>query len=204
MEGSMAKASDLYVDVSAGQYLFREGDTGAEMYIVESGSMAILRAARGGEPLAVLEPGDFLGEMAVLEDQPRFASAVAKTDCRLLRIERSAFAELLRQNVEIAVRIMRKLALRQRRAEQRVSELQQELARLLSEALMNLPRTDRLLFLLSAEGHTSVELAEEFGLSHDAVRSRLKRVRKHLRVALERVDTLISVASTEGLNPSLE
>lgn len=126
----MAKASDLYVDVPAGQYLFREGEAGAEMYIVESGSMTILRAARGPEPLAVLETGDFLGEMAVLEDQPRFASAVAKTDCRLLRIERAAFAELLRQNVEIAVRIMRKLAARQRRAEQRVSELQQELARL--------------------------------------------------------------------------
>lgn len=86
---------------------------------------------------------------------------------------------------------------------ERVAE-QQELARLLSDALMAVPRTDRLLFLLSAEGHTSVELAEEFALSHDAVRSRLKRVRKHLRVALERVDTLISVASTEGLNPSLE
>lgn len=126
----MAKANDLYVDVPAGQYLFREGEAGAEMYIVESGSVAILRAARGAEPLAVLETGDFLGEMAVLEDQPRFASAVAKTDCRLLRIERAAFAELLRQNVEIAVRIMRKLAARQRRAEQRVSELQQELARL--------------------------------------------------------------------------
>lgn len=83
---------------------------------------------------------------------------------------------------------------------ERVAE-QQELARVLSEALMNVPRTDRLLFLLSAEGHTSVELAEEFGLSHDAVRSRLKRVRKQLRVALERVDTLISVSSTEGLNP---
>jgi hypothetical protein len=126
----MAKASDLYIDVPAGQYLFREGDAGAEMYIVESGSIAILRTARGSEPLAVLEPGDFLGEMAVLEDQPRFASALAQTNCRLLRIERSAFAELLRQNVEIAVRIMRKLALRQRRAEQRVSELQQELQRL--------------------------------------------------------------------------
>lgn len=126
----MAKASELYVDVPAGQYLFREGDAGAEMYIVESGSIAILRSARGNEPLAVLEPGDFLGEMAVLEDQPRFASALARTDTRLLRIERGAFAELLRQNVEIAVRIMRKLALRQRRAEQRVSELQQELQQL--------------------------------------------------------------------------
>lgn len=125
----MAKASELYVDVPAGQYLFREGEAGSEMYIVESGSIAILRNARGSEPLAVLEAGDFLGEMAVLEDQPRFASAVARTDCRLLRIERAAFAELLRQNVEIAVRIMRKLALRQRRAEQRISELQQELQR---------------------------------------------------------------------------
>lgn len=126
----MAKANDLYIDVPAGQYLFREGDAGAEMYIVESGSIAILRTARGSEPLAVLEPGDFLGEMSVLEDQPRFASALAQTSCRLLRIERAAFAELLRQNVEIAVRIMRKLALRQRRAEQRISELQQELQRL--------------------------------------------------------------------------
>jgi len=126
----MAKASELYVDVPAGQYLFREGDAGAEMYIVESGSIAILRSARGNEPLAVLEPGDFLGEMAVLEDQPRFASALARTDTRLLRIERGAFAELLRQNVEIAVRIMRKLALRQRRAEQRINELQQELQQL--------------------------------------------------------------------------
>lgn len=126
----MAKASDLYTDVPAGQYLFREGDAGAEMYIVESGSIAIVRAARGSEPLAVLESGDFLGEMAVLEDQPRFASALAQTNCRLLRIERAAFAELLRQNVEIAIRIMRKLALRQRRAEQRISELQRELQRL--------------------------------------------------------------------------
>lgn len=126
----MAKTSDLYVDVPAGQFLFREGDPGAEMYIIETGSIAILRAARGAEPMAVLEPGDFLGEMSVLEDQPRFASAQARSDSRLLRIERAAFADLLRQNVEIAVRIMRKLALRQRRAEQRISELQQELARL--------------------------------------------------------------------------
>jgi len=132
----MAKANDLYVDVPAGQYLFREGDAGAEMYIVESGSIAILRTARGSEPLAVLEPGDFLGEMAVLEDQPRFASALAKTDSRLLRIERGAFADLLRQNVEIAVRIMRKLAMRQRRAEQRVSELQQELQRVRAAAVV--------------------------------------------------------------------
>ena len=59
-------------------------------------------------------------------------------------------------------------------------------ARSLGEALMTLQRTDRLMFLLSAEGFDGVELAERFGLSHDAIRSRLKRVRQRLRILLER------------------
>ena len=126
----MSRTNDLYIEVPAGQALFREGEPGAEMYIIESGTIEILRQARGPEPVAVLEAGDFLGEMAILEDQPRFASAVARTDARLLRIERGAFADLLRQNVEIAIRIMRKLAARQRRAEQRAAELQAQLDRL--------------------------------------------------------------------------
>jgi hypothetical protein len=97
------------------------------MYILESGNVEILR---GDTVLATLEPGDFFGEMAILEDQPRFATARAKTDLRVLKIERAAFADLLRANVEIAVRIMRKLAARQRRTEQRVQDALAELAQL--------------------------------------------------------------------------
>lgn len=59
-----------------------------------------------------------------------------------------------------------------------------ELADVLADALMRLSRTDRIAFLLSVEGFTSVEIAEEFGLSHDAIRGRLKRARKVLRAAL--------------------
>lgn len=59
-----------------------------------------------------------------------------------------------------------------------------ELADVLADALMRLSRTDRIAFLLSVEGFTSVEIAEHFGLSHDAIRSRLKRARKVLRAAL--------------------
>jgi RNA polymerase sigma factor (sigma-70 family) len=65
-----------------------------------------------------------------------------------------------------------------------------QLGERLSAALMTLQRTDRLLFLLSAEGFDGVELAERFGLSHDAVRGRLKRARQKLR------DTLEGVAGT--------
>jgi hypothetical protein len=122
-------AKDLYTAVPAGQILFREGDKGSEMYILESGSVEIVR---GGAVLATLEAGDFFGEMAILEDQPRFATAQAKSDARVLKIERATFADLLRANVEIAVRIMRKLVARQRRAEQRLAEANAELAKLKS------------------------------------------------------------------------
>jgi RNA polymerase sigma-70 factor (ECF subfamily) len=71
-----------------------------------------------------------------------------------------------------------------------VSAERHELGERLSAALMTLQRTDRLLFLLSAEGFDGVELAEQFGLSHDAVRGRLKRARQKLR------DTLEGVAGT--------
>lgn len=64
-----------------------------------------------------------------------------------------------------------------------------ELGAILGEALMSLSRTDRLAFLLSVEGVTSVEIAEQFSLTHDAVRSRLKRARKILREALKERDT---------------
>ena len=58
-----------------------------------------------------------------------------------------------------------------------------ELGATLGEALMSLSRTDRLAFLLAAEGLTSVEIAERFSLTSDAVRGRLKRARKLLRAA---------------------
>jgi len=118
----MSTAKDPFVEYAAGSTVFREGDAGDDMFIIESGQVDIVRKARGAEPVATLGPGDFFGEMAVLEDQPRFAGAIARTNVRMLRIERAAFADMLRQNIEIAVRIMRKLTARIRRAEQRVPE----------------------------------------------------------------------------------
>ncbi len=115
-------SQDLFVMMPSGQVVFREGDSGTEMFIIESGSVDIVRAARGTEPLATLGPGDFFGEMAILEDQPRFASAITRAPTKLLRIDRAAFPGVIAGNVEIAIRIMRKLAGRLRRSESRISE----------------------------------------------------------------------------------
>ena len=65
---------------------FREGDLGTEMYIINEGKVEILNQVGDEEQvLAVLEKGDFFGEMSVLEDLPRAATARAATDVRLCR-----------------------------------------------------------------------------------------------------------------------
>src|SRR6476661_3406282 len=112
------------VEVKTGEYIFREGDLGTEMYIINEGKVEILNQVGDEEQvLAVLEKGDFFGEMSVLEDLPRAASARAGTDVRLLQINGSTFDQLLQGNPEIAVRMMRKLSRRLRETDEMIKSL---------------------------------------------------------------------------------
>ncbi len=105
----------LILELREGDFIFREGELGTEMYIINEGKVEILSGAGGSEQLlSLLEKGDFFGEMSILEDLPRGASARAATDVKLLQINGSTFDLLLRNNPEIAVRMMRKLARRLR------------------------------------------------------------------------------------------
>jgi hypothetical protein len=109
----------LQIDFAAGEYIFREGDLGTEMYIINEGKVEILnRLGDEDRVLAVLEKGDFFGEMSVLEDLPRAASARALTDSRMLQINGSTFDQMLQSNPEIAVRMMRKLSRRLRETDE--------------------------------------------------------------------------------------
>ncbi len=104
------------VESEADSYIFQEGDLGTEMYIVQTGQVEILKRQSDGEErqLAVLSQGDFFGEMSILENLPRTASARALQSCRLVEINGSTFDQMLRKNPEIAVRMMRKLSRRLR------------------------------------------------------------------------------------------
>lgn len=114
-----------------GEIIFSEGDIGTEMLIIQSGTVELLKSI-GGETrvLATLEKGDFFGEMSVLEDVPRTASARAKTDVELVRINGATFDAMLKSNTEIAVRMMRKLS---RRLREVTAMLEEALGRRLSE-----------------------------------------------------------------------
>jgi CRP-like cAMP-binding protein len=114
--GAPGGFTDYLARFSAGQSIFVEGEVGTEMFVIQSGTVEICKRSRPGEEklLATLEKGDFFGEMSILEDVPRTASARAKTDCELVRINQSTFDEMLRHNAEIAVRMLRKLSRRLR------------------------------------------------------------------------------------------
>lgn len=106
---------ELVERVNAGQFVFRNGEPGDAMYIIQEGQVEIVAQVGGSEKrLALLEEGDFFGEMAILEELPRTASARALTPCSLLRIDRHTFDQLIRQDPEIAVRMLRKLCHRLR------------------------------------------------------------------------------------------
>ena len=100
---------------SKGDYIFREGDEGDEMYIIQTGRVSIQKVIRGKKtPLTVLEKGDFFGEMSVLERLPRTADAEAIEDADLISINSATFGEMIRSNPEIAVRMLRKYSMRMR------------------------------------------------------------------------------------------
>jgi CRP-like cAMP-binding protein len=94
------------------------------MYIIQSGRVKISKRIRGVEKtLATLEKGEFLGEMAILNDKPRSATAETLDDCDMLVIDRKTFDALIRGNVEIAVRFIKRLADRLREANDQMESL---------------------------------------------------------------------------------
>ncbi len=98
-----------------GQVLFHEGDDGDDMYIIQSGRVAIKKKVKDSDTtLAVLEKGDFFGEMAILERMPRSATAEVVEQGDLIVISGEMFGDMIKANPEIAVRMLRKQSIRLR------------------------------------------------------------------------------------------
>lgn len=99
--------------VPAGQVLFREGDSGKEMFVIQSGKVRLSRTIRGVEKLlAEIGAGEFFGEMSIINDKPRTATAVVLEDAQLLVLDPKTFEAMIKANTEIAVRMIKKLAKR--------------------------------------------------------------------------------------------
>lgn len=104
------------VDVKDGRVLMREGAVGREFFIVVSGSV---RVERNGRKINELGPGDFLGEIALIDGGPRTATAIAAEPCRLLVLAASGFRTLVSKYPTAQGKIMKALAERLREAQPR-------------------------------------------------------------------------------------
>ena len=96
-----------------GEALFREGDSGTELFFIRSGSVIVSKhvAGRVEQVLARLGPGDFFGEMSLFDGQPRSATIQAEADTVLFWLDRANLDQLIEQNPRAATAFFTQLVL---------------------------------------------------------------------------------------------
>jgi CRP/FNR family cyclic AMP-dependent transcriptional regulator len=111
-------------EFAAGTVLFREGEPGSEMYVVQSGKVRISIKVRNVEKVLVdLDQGEFFGEMSLLNGAPRSATATVVDPAQLLVIDPRTFEAMVRGSGDIAVRMIKKLAARLQEADDQIGNL---------------------------------------------------------------------------------
>jgi NADH dehydrogenase len=93
---------------ASGTYVFQKGDPATDFYVIESGEVEVLRSIEAGkapETVAVFGPGDFFGEMALVEDRPRNASVRARTNVELTIIGKAMFARMSKLIAPLAMQV---------------------------------------------------------------------------------------------------
>ncbi len=108
------------IAVAAGNYIFRIGDAAKVMYLVIEGEVDLML---GDTVVETAGEGAFIGEMALIDDEPRSASARARNDCRVFPIDEARFQSLVKETPFFALQMMKTLARRLRKMDARLSAI---------------------------------------------------------------------------------
>ena len=175
---------------AAGATIFREGDRGDSLHVVITGSVRITVLSPKGEEatVALLGPGEFVGDLALLDGLPRSANAVAAEPTRTLVITREDFRRWLSDRPKVALSLLEVLSMRVRRTDEVLADLTfLDLPRRLAKRLASLARERR------ASGQRSVklrvtqaELASMLGVSRETVNKQLNEFERRSWVVLGR------------------
>lgn len=172
--------------------LVNEGDDTDSLYIIQSGKIKIYLSDDEGKELvlSILGPGDYFGEIALLDESPRSASAMALDECKVYVLGKSQFEAFLKQDTAICLRVMRGLTRRLRELTNNARDL----------ALMDVyGRIVKTLYHLAVEedGHqvikdkfTHKDLAAMVGSSREMVSRILKELSRGGYITIEK-DRLI-------------
>jgi CRP/FNR family transcriptional regulator len=166
------------------QVIFMEEETGNYMYIVLAGKVKVTKATSGGKEtiLAIHQPGDFFGEMALLDGKTSPATVSAMEDCRIATIYHSDFQRLLMSNEKVVRQIIQVLCTRLRQVWSQVQDLSYRTADdRIRAGILQLSRKHG---VQDARGIiinlkiTHQELAELVGTSRETVTRTLARLQK--------------------------
>jgi len=118
-------ANDNVKQYEAGECIFREGESGDLMYVLIEGAVDLKkRLGRGETVLKIVDkPNDFFGEMAILDDRPRSATAIAAKPTKVIAVDAKTFESMILGNGKFALKIIKVLSDRIRRSNDQVSDL---------------------------------------------------------------------------------
>lgn len=106
-----------FIEIKPGDHLFCEGDHGDEMYILIEGEAEITIS---GMHFENCQPGTFMGELAVIDGSPRYATVTALNDCKFVVVDTKRFHFLVDEAPKFAIDVMRVMAQRLRSCDQRI------------------------------------------------------------------------------------
>lgn len=166
-----------------GTVLFREGEVGKRIYVINEGRIKLTKRIHETEVLIeVLGPGEFCGELALVTEAPHPCTAIVLEPARLLIVDARQFETMVRSNAEIALRMMRKLAGRLTEAQFRIVNfyLRRPMARLLHQL--------RWEAATSSDGRAMLipdDLAEVLGLQRSEIELLLERAIKERLIMID-------------------
>ena len=105
------------IAVATGEFIFRKGEAAKVMYLIIEGAVDLML---DDTVIETAEEGSFIGEMALIEEEPRSASARARSDCRVFPIDEARFQLLVKETPFFALQMMKTLARRLRRMDARI------------------------------------------------------------------------------------
>ncbi len=105
------------IAVAAGKHIFRIGEAAKVMYLIIEGEVDLML---GDTVVETAGEGVFIGEMALIDDEPRSASARARSDCRVFPIDEARFQSLVKETPFFALQVMKTLARRLRKMDARI------------------------------------------------------------------------------------
>ncbi len=126
-EKELRKIADIGISrkYSKNAIVFLEEEAGAALFIIVSGKVKVVRTDDEGKEviLSILGPGEFFGEMAILDGLPRSATVVSIEESELFMIHRREFLQLIENSPQVAVSLLRELTGRLRKADEQIKSL---------------------------------------------------------------------------------